>query len=934
MTPVSNRAVQTLVLLVCILAVNLAGLIIFQRGFLLSRPVFDDNFAPHDQLFTPPLFDRAVILVVDALRYDFASLPHKDFTTLSEYAHLHPKNSVLLKFVADPPTTTLQRLKGLTTGSLPTFIDAGSNFAGTAILEDNWVDLLRKNNQTLAFVGDDTWSAIYPDQFEFCQPYPSLEVNDLDTVDNGVKTHLSSLVSNSSYTVVVGHMLGVDHAGHTYGPEHRRMGAKLRETDEYIQSIIPLIDDRTLFMVFGDHGMDSKGDHGGDSQLELDAALWMYSTRPVFDAKSKSHVTSVSQIDLVPTLCLALGYAPPFNNLGFPINVFANKKELSKWETITADQIEHYAKNVPELESISRSDYTSNAEFQATVLDALRDIWVKFDSLSMVFGIVVLSISFFMILLLIIGYGVAPDFFVFGSTMIWTACMAGFGAFMGIVGASNLGALRTAALLFVLNIGAYIMYLSACALMGPQSEETAVATTSTATSESGDSVVPAKAATDLTVPPPSGPSLLGSNWRWTLFAGVAVVLHAMSQSSNSFIIWESTLINHLLNLFVVLALLACVKAPVKSKGKRSGKFGRPVLMCVAFALLTKITSMSVLCREEHGPTCNTTFYAKGSSVSPVIYVALIGVAIILFPMALFSFYSSCQSLWGPARLWRFATGIVLLLSLAYWALSYAFDVDAASNLTSIKIVISRIGLGVSLVAANYLWAKSDLCVQIVIDHNSVPRLQGYSNVYGGYFGLLVLNVVAAVLLVSKPTAVIVLLGMTLQVFCLSEICHYGQLKKTPVPAVVSALLAMHYFYATGHQATIPSVQWDVAFMASRTIVFPLAHIILVLNSLGTLIIGVFAAALIPLWKQPPAKNHEIVARRAMSSVLVYIAYFALLTLCTSLYAGLLRRHLMVWKIFAPRFMLGAVSLPTVMVSGLLACLGVWVAVGKVAKVYS
>lgn len=45
-----------------------------------------------------------------------------------------------MKFIADAPTTTLQRLKGITTGSLPTFIDIGSNFATPEINEDNIID--------------------------------------------------------------------------------------------------------------------------------------------------------------------------------------------------------------------------------------------------------------------------------------------------------------------------------------------------------------------------------------------------------------------------------------------------------------------------------------------------------------------------------------------------------------------------------------------------------------------------------------------------------------------------------------------------------------------------------------------------------------------------------------------------------------------------
>lgn len=37
-----------------------------------------------------------------------------------------------------------------------------------------------------AFVGDDTWMQLFPDQFTEALPYPSFEVHDLHTVDDGV----------------------------------------------------------------------------------------------------------------------------------------------------------------------------------------------------------------------------------------------------------------------------------------------------------------------------------------------------------------------------------------------------------------------------------------------------------------------------------------------------------------------------------------------------------------------------------------------------------------------------------------------------------------------------------------------------------------------------------------------------------------------------
>ena len=66
-----------------------------------------------------------------------------------------------------------QRLKGLTTGGLPTFIDFRNNFHSPEIREDNWVHQLVKLGKELVFMGDDTWSSLYPTQFERAYPFPS-----------------------------------------------------------------------------------------------------------------------------------------------------------------------------------------------------------------------------------------------------------------------------------------------------------------------------------------------------------------------------------------------------------------------------------------------------------------------------------------------------------------------------------------------------------------------------------------------------------------------------------------------------------------------------------------------------------------------------------------------------------------------------------------
>src|SRR2546423_3573248 len=304
---------------------HLVGVYFFATGFLLTRTVLDNQsecailpyssntfvhkptFERHEGCWHPKSFEKAVVIVIDALRYDF-TIPfrptsqdpnphhfHNAISILHQTAQETPKNAFLLPFIADPPTTTLQRLKGLTTGTLPTFIEAGSNFAGTAIEEDNVLLQLRKVGKTLVHLGDDTWNSLFPGYFHpnLTHAYDSFNVRDLHTVDNGVIEHLMPLLQStaaSEWDVIFGHFLGVDHAGHRYGPEHPAMAEKLKQMDEVIRDVMHSIDEETLLVVMGDHGMDAKGDHGGESDDEVEAAIWFFSKKSIFGRTQPSFI--------------------------------------------------------------------------------------------------------------------------------------------------------------------------------------------------------------------------------------------------------------------------------------------------------------------------------------------------------------------------------------------------------------------------------------------------------------------------------------------------------------------------------------------------------------------------------------------------------------------------------------------------------------------
>jgi GPI ethanolamine phosphate transferase 3 subunit O len=309
--------------------------------------------------------DSVVILVVDALRFDFA-LYHLPESVGARLSSSRAKNNQttstqLLQFVADPPTVTMQRLKGLTTGSLPTFADISGNFGGSSIDEDSWVQQLKSTAfarrglhfpSRLGFVGDDTWVDLFPTQFDVSSPYPSFNTRDLDTVDNGCLKELPVLLKDLRTTgekpdeleVVVAHFLGVDHVGHTYGPHNQYMDQKLRQMDAAISTTLDLIDESKnchVAFIFGDHGMTEDGNHGGGSENEINAALFAHFS-PACGSMSldlapqigseyiQKQFQSIHQIDLVPTISVLLGLPIPYANLGGIVPTLLGFEQVSQ----------------------------------------------------------------------------------------------------------------------------------------------------------------------------------------------------------------------------------------------------------------------------------------------------------------------------------------------------------------------------------------------------------------------------------------------------------------------------------------------------------------------------------------------------------------------------------------------------------------------------
>ncbi|KAG7855131.1 hypothetical protein KL919_004898 [Ogataea angusta] len=274
-------------------------------------------------------------MVIDALRADFLFSNESQMTFVHELIN----NGYALGYTAysNPPTVTLPRLKGITTGSTPNFIDAVLNIAeedtsSTLGDQDSWVKQMHASGWNINMFGDDTWLKLFPSYFAKTDGTASFYVSDFTIVDNNVTRHLDYELSKEGqkhWDCLILHYLGLDHIGHKGGPASASMPAKQREMDSVIRRIFESAvkkDDNTLFVVMGDHGMNEVGNHGGSSIGEVSAGLLLVSSKfrnlqsaqkaPIPRNADFDYFDRIDQIDLVPTLSTLLGLKIPINNLG------------------------------------------------------------------------------------------------------------------------------------------------------------------------------------------------------------------------------------------------------------------------------------------------------------------------------------------------------------------------------------------------------------------------------------------------------------------------------------------------------------------------------------------------------------------------------------------------------------------------------------------
>ncbi|KAL1637267.1 major facilitator superfamily transporter protein [Diplodia intermedia] len=306
-------------------------------------------------------FDKVVFMVVDALRSLISSGAALPFT-----AH------------ATSPTITMPRVKAITTGSIPSFLDVILNFAesdttSTLASQDTWLAQLKaKKEGKLVMYGDDTWLKLFPGTFERADGTSSFFVSDFTEVDNNVTRHVPDELRNSDWNAMIMHYLGLDHIGHKAGPSSPNMVPKQVEMDGIVKQIYHAMETQphlqsTLLVLCGDHGMNDGGNHGGSAPGETSPALVFMSPKlqdiskglpcPVAPSQEFDYYEKVEQSDIAPTLAGLLGFPVPLNNLGVFIPHF-----LQMWPK-GDDQAQLLLRNAYQILQIAEATFPT-APFQ------------------------------------------------------------------------------------------------------------------------------------------------------------------------------------------------------------------------------------------------------------------------------------------------------------------------------------------------------------------------------------------------------------------------------------------------------------------------------------------------------------------------------------------------------------------------------------------
>lgn len=827
------------------------------------------------------------------------------------------------------------------------------------------------------------------------------------------------------WDLLIAHFLGVDHCGHKHGPLHHEMGRKLTEMNSVIKQLVKTIDDDTVLLVIGDHGMTATGDHGGASKDETEALLFAYSKSTKFVPRFyDENVDFIQQIDLAPTVSSILGVPVPFSNLGTTslqllpdvptpnlqrhqvllFHLWHNARQVRNYfetyskeneNTFTYDVLNDFETKFEVFEhrvnSIQTDDafiiFASDLKTHLNhVLEVCRSIWIKFNPQLMTQGMLITFVGIFSAFILIFNLPLEEFPKVFNNKIIIASTfMTATGGILGYFLHHKIGwDDRVLSALFISATGNVSILGYAIIRNWISISEQMIA------AKKLKSIVPR----------------------------VSFVFSILVFYSNSFVIQEQRILVYLLTAQVVYAIYELRRTTnildTKGKTRILATMRSPFLMVVVTSIaifcLLRMSHNFFKCREEQENCWDLSTITK-SETNGVNKLDLIPVAALaIFVTLSRTFLKSSGNLTGNSihvLVTKFGPTLAVASACGHLVVSQQLSPKSMFPLLHLDMM-AWVVYGVFALHL-FVMFFSPLLIHIVPQSNNnqlrvtnstnvipelfrhvknifnsekqsssalIPIIYGLSTVYSSTFVAFgtTLSIVLALLLgIKVSSGLLIIVAVAIGVLFIYSVLRYettGSAKECLQPhfsLVVTWFLLVNYgFYATSHQPTISQINWNAAFIG-RSANFDnsniLSAILVLLNTFNAnfllltlypllvlfpfMIYAVFPSLTRRLYStdkkekevrsseyrkitlvDPDEEDARSVDRSDfdvtrgeiyfleneklfMSSVfkvgcqlmiLQGIKVFSSMVACT-----ILCRHLMVWKIFAPRFIYEGIS---------------------------
>lgn len=237
------------------------------RAYLESPVVISAEPTPSRHAATA---ERAVLFIIDA----FTPARAFDAAVMPSLARLSGEGASGI-VQTGPVTTTAPCVYSLTTGRPGNLVQAIFNFHSAETRVDSLLSTMADAGGRLAIAGDPAWHKqfawLVPHEDRHESPEPGITIeHHIDAWDSEAVDFVLAKYRDPKYRLLILHIGSVDAVGHMVTPLSPRYVEQLTYVDGLIARTAAALDSRTtLLVVTGDHGMASRGTHGGEEEARL-----------------------------------------------------------------------------------------------------------------------------------------------------------------------------------------------------------------------------------------------------------------------------------------------------------------------------------------------------------------------------------------------------------------------------------------------------------------------------------------------------------------------------------------------------------------------------------------------------------------------------------------------------------------------------------------